>query len=83
MISRVEERIIVAAIFGQKPWLKPVWFIWQGRQYRVKKITYTWVDKEGQEKLYHFAVTDGANLYELCYNSIQLTWQLSAIDTEG
>ncbi len=83
MITDMEEPIIVAAIFGKKPWLKPVWFIWKNRQYQIHKITYTWIDKEGQFKRYHFSVSDGANLFELCYHSERLSWQLAAMDTEG
>ena len=81
MVKKVEESVVVAAIFGRKPLLKPVWFIWRNQQYPIHKITYSWVNKEGRAKLYHFSVSDGVNLYELCYNSERLTWQLVALDT--
>ncbi len=83
MVNKIDEPIVVAAIFGRKPWLKPVWFIWQNRQYRIHKITYTWMDKEGLARRYHFSVTDGNDLYELYYHTERLTWWLSAIETEG
>ena len=83
MPERIKESIVVAAIFGRRPKVKPVWFVWQNQQHRIARITYTWMDKEGQAKLYHFAVSDGANLYELCYDSEQLTWRLVAQEIEG
>ncbi len=84
MADKIEESIIVAAVFNKSPLIKPVWFIWRGRQYRILKVTYTWTDKEGQAKRYHFSVSDeAANIYELCYNSERLTWRLVALDAEG
>ena len=83
MLNKVEEPIIVAAVFGRKPLIKPVWFVWRGLKYRILKITYDWMDKEGRAKRYHFAVSDGDNLYELCYDSERLSWQLVAVDMEG
>ena len=83
MISKVEEPIVVAAIFGRRSALEPVWFIWQGRRYSIHKITYIWTDKDGQAKRYHFSVTNGADLYELCYHTGRMSWELTAIETEG
>ncbi len=83
MITKIEEPVVVAAIFGRKPSPKPVWFIWHGRCYRIEDITYTWTDKEGQAKRYHFSVTAGANLYQLLFHSGHMSWQLAAVETEG
>lgn len=82
MTDKMSEPITVAAVFSNKPLIKPVWFVWQNRQYRIEKITYTWTDREGRASRYHFAVTDGGNLYELCYHSEKLTWQLEAVSAE-
>ncbi len=83
MVTKVEESVVVAAIFGCRPYLKPVWFIWRDQRYPIHKITYTWIDRGGRAKRYHFSVSDGANLYELCYNSEHLSWELVAIEMEG
>lgn len=83
VISKIEEPIVVAAIFGRRSSPEPVWFIWHDRRYRILKITYIWIDREGQAKRYHFSVTDGANLYELCYHTGRLSWELAAIETDG
>jgi hypothetical protein len=83
MVNKLEESIVVAVVFGRKPYVKPVWFVWRKQHYRIQKITYSWMDREGRAKCYHFAVSDGANLYELCYNSEALSWQLLAVGMEG
>ena len=80
MVNKIKEQIVVAVVFNRTPLIKPVWFLWRGRRYSIDKITYRWIDKEGCETLYHFAVSDGANIYELCYNSMRLTWQLIAVE---
>jgi hypothetical protein len=57
-----------------------VWFIWQGREYHIKDITYIWSRREGNSLLHLFSVTDTAdNLYELCYQTDNATWHLLAI----
>jgi hypothetical protein len=82
MIDRINEPVTVGAVFGQKSLIRPIWFLWRKREYRIAKITYTWMDREGQAKRYHFAVTDGGNLFELCYHTEKLTWQLETITQE-
>lgn len=83
MPEQIQEPIIVAAVFGKNPQLKPVWFVWRGQKYKILKVTYSWADNEGRTKRYHFAVSDGANVYELCYDSERLIWQLVAVEMEG
>ncbi len=51
MLTEINESIKVGAIFGDnKKKLKPVWFVWSGRKYDIKKITYILdgKDKKGQ-----------------------------------
>ena len=80
MQFKIEEPVIVAAIFKRKPLIKPVWFMWRDKKYRVQEVTYSWSDSDGQVKRHHFAVSDGANIYQLCYNTKLLNWKLLAVD---
>ena len=57
----------------------PKWFIWEGRKYNVQSINYTWNDRQGEEKIIMFSVSDGINSYELAYNSSRMSWRLSKI----
>lgn len=67
--------IKVATIF-EKGRLRPVWFICEGRKYSVKEITYEWRSREGASRIYHYAVSNGANIFELVFNDKEMTWQL-------
>ncbi|MCP3678654.1 MAG: hypothetical protein GY721_14045, partial [Deltaproteobacteria bacterium] len=51
MITEIGEPIRAGVVFGADciggKKIKPVWFIWKERQYRIKEVTYTWTNKEG------------------------------------
>jgi hypothetical protein len=71
----------VAAVFGARSKIRPVWFIWQGRKYRIHTVTYTWKQMQGRALFYHFSVTDqSGNHYELCYKTDTATWQLITLE---
>jgi hypothetical protein len=57
--------------------LRPVMFIWRNREYRVQDITYVWREIQGQAEVYHFAVSDGTNVFELSYNAKALDWMIT------
>ena len=70
------ERIEVGVVFTREG-VKPRWFTWRGRRYKIEEVTYTWTEREGKTHLHFFAVTDdGANFFKLCYNSETLRWSL-------
>jgi len=71
----IDEPVDVGAIFGKNK-IRPKWFLWHGRKYPVKETTYTWQDTEGEAKIFHFTVTDGATLFELSLNQKTLAWRL-------
>jgi hypothetical protein len=73
--------IKVGAIFKDSD-IIPKWFIWEGRKYNVKSIDYTWNDRQGQEKIVRFSVSDGANTYELAYNTARMNWTLDNVAEE-
>ena len=82
MVVAIEEQIKVAAVFGGGKVL-PRWFVWRGRKYKITEITYIWKDTEGKKTRHHYAVTDGANLYELCYVEHDMSWYLASVEPEG
>ena len=89
MIMEISETVKVGAVFsaeggsasGGKGIRKifPKWFVWEGRKYSIKEINYTWKDLLGTEDLYCFSVTDGANSYELSFNSKRVVWVLNKV----
>ena len=60
--------------------VRPVWFRWRGRTVRVQKVTFRWCSMQGRERLSHFSVTDGTNLFELTFHAQGLTWRLTKAD---
>ncbi len=63
MQEPIDGAVAVAAIFGGGR-VKPVWFVWQGRKYAVREVTYAWEDREGAAVRKHFSVTDGTALFD-------------------
>jgi len=82
-MQRIRENIRVAVIFGPGNRVRPVWFDWRRRKYEVREITYTWRDRRGEATLLHFAVSSGADLFELSYDTAGQTWELTAVDAGG
>ena len=80
---KIGQTITVGAVFGGRKKIKPVWFIWQEREYHIKEITYIWNRRDGASLLYLFSVTDTSdNIFELSYHTHTATWHLLAL-TEG
>jgi len=78
MLTEIHEPVEVAALF-RKTGLRPVWFLWKGRKYPIEKITYRWKEKTGDHWVYSFSVFDGANTFELIYDSKLLEWKLGRV----
>jgi len=76
----IDEVIRVGAAFDKRR-VFPMWFLWHDRYYRVKAVTYTWCTNQGIAKLHHYSVTDGANLYELQFNTSTLEWVLGKVSS--
>jgi hypothetical protein len=83
-VERVQERIKVGVVFDpgkQRAAVRPKWFVWNNRKYRITEITYTWHNRQGEAALVHFSVSDGANLFEICMNQKTLEWDLVNISS--
>lgn len=86
---RLNESIKVYAVYKQTSdrrfphdKLRPVLFIWRNQEYRVQEITYVWRESRGEAEIYHYTVSDGANLFELCYNAKSFDWTLTGTYSE-
>jgi len=85
MITEIGETVTVGAVFdpaqGPGHGIIPKWFIWNGRRHTIERVTFTWKVRDGQAIFHHFAVTSGANLYELTYNAALLEWKLMNVSS--
>ena len=75
---KIDESIRVGVAFDNRRAI-PTWFLWRNRYYRVKSVNFNWCSSTGVAKLHYYAVTDGINTYELCFNSITLEWTLGKV----
>ncbi|CAG1064958.1 hypothetical protein BAC1_00531 [uncultured bacterium] len=76
MAESIKEEIKVVAVFDRG--LKPVKFRWRGRLYIITEVTHTWSSRHGASGILHYAVTDGATLFELAYNQSTMRWSIEA-----
>lgn len=81
MITEIGEPIEVGVVFKEAG-PRPVWFVWKGRKYPVERVTYRWKEKSGDSWHYCFSVFDGANTFELIYDSKLLQWKLGRVSLE-
>ena len=72
----------MAAVFKDGK-IVPRWFIWNGRRITVVEVTYRWESEAGEVTLKHFSASDGANLYELCFDTASMIWRLKNVYCEG
>jgi len=72
----INEPINVGAVFSGGR-IRPIWFVWKGRQVRIHTIAFTWRTRAGSAGILHFSVSDGQGLYEICYNAESFNWRLA------
>ena len=82
MINEIREQVKVGVVFTDSR-IRPVWFVWNNYRYDVKEVTFSWRSRQGSAPIYHFAVTEGANLFELSFNTKTAEWFLDKIECEG
>jgi hypothetical protein len=75
MFQEINESIQVITSFADGK-IKPLKFLWQGREFLVSKVNLTYHHFEGRVKIYYFAVSDSANYFKLRFNSDNLNWTL-------
>jgi hypothetical protein len=75
MYEQINEPIQVALIFSGGE-IKPLKFLWKGKEFFVKKVNLAYSRFEGRAKMYYFAVSDNNNYFKLQFNSDSLMWTL-------
>jgi hypothetical protein len=75
MLEEINQIVEVVTIFKTNqviPWK----FLWQGREYIIRKINLVYSSWEGRNKIYYFTVSDSANYFKLQFNTDNLKWTL-------
>lgn len=80
--ERFNDPIRVGAIFFGGN-IRPVWFEWRGVRYNIARITYSWQDRQGMRPLQCFSVTDGVNIFEICFDAQFAEWRIKGSCSMG
>ena len=77
------KKIKVGVVFEEaSAKILPKWFIRDGRQYTIERVTYTWEEKKGRGLIKHFAVMAENTHYELTYDTHRTLWHLASVGDE-
>ena len=81
--EHLNEAVKVRADF-QGGVISPIIFRRGGQRVEVRHVNTRWQDTRGRHRLCHFSVT-GANgdVYQLCFDTEDLTWRLEYVLFEG
>ena len=83
MIESIHDPIEVITMFGNGQ-IRPIRFRWKNKIVKIAKVTGDWVRHEGQNRIHYFALlAANADYYEICYNTKEMTWQLTRVWMEG
>jgi len=76
--QELNEKIEVLAWFKNAK-IHPRMFIWEGKIYKIKKVTYNWQERLGQELISYFSVSAGFDLYQISFNSTSHSWKMDKV----
>jgi hypothetical protein len=78
MLEKLNEQINVLAKFeGVK--VLPVYFKWRGKTYKVEKLNLVHKERDGNDKIYYFSVSDNANFFRLAFFTRDLSWKIQEL----
>jgi hypothetical protein len=70
--------IIVQCLFDKNR-LIPQSFSWRNRDFLIKKINFSWKNKQGRDTLYFFSVSTSSGAYEIVFSQETLSWRLNKL----
>jgi hypothetical protein len=76
--TRVHEGVDVYVVFANGG-VVPRAFRWSGRTYTVDQVHQRWSGRNGEVRLFYFAVSAAGNAYKLCFNAQELQWMLEEV----
>ena len=78
MFEKLDEPIEVLVKFsGAK--VSPSFFRWQNRTYKIEKINLVHKERDGNDKIYYFSVSDNANFFRLAFFTRDLSWRIQEL----
>ncbi|MCX6796498.1 MAG: hypothetical protein NTW06_03295 [Candidatus Falkowbacteria bacterium] len=81
MLEKVNEPIEVLVNFNRQR-IRPTFFKWRGKTYRLEKLNLVHKTRDGNDKIYYFSVSDQANYFRLAFYTRDLSWKIEEIYCE-
>jgi hypothetical protein len=82
MVEQVEESVDVLASFSGGH-IRPRAFLWKNRRYKITEVNLAYMARNGQDRIYFFAVSNGVNAFKLSFHPREMAWSLVEIYTGG
>ncbi len=82
MFEKLNDPIdIIVKFSGSK--VMPSYFKWKNRTYKIEKINLVHRERDGNDKIYYFSVSDKTNYFRLAFFTRDLSWRLKELFYEG
>ena len=82
MLEKLNDPVQVQVQFkGQA--VAPQFFKWRNKTYRIEKINMVHKERDGNDKIYYFSVSDSANFFRLAFFTRDLSWRIQELYYEG
>ncbi len=82
MLEKLDEPIdIIVSFKSQK--VMPAFFKWREKTYKIEKINLVHKERDGNDKIYYFSVSDNANFFRLAFFTRDLSWRIEELFYEG
>jgi len=82
MFEKLNEPIDVLVKFNRDKVI-PTFFKWRSKTYKIEKINLIHKERDGDDKIYYFSVSDNANFFRLAFFTRDLTWRIQELFYEG
>jgi hypothetical protein len=82
MLEKLDEPVDVVVKFAGTS-VMPAFFKWRGKTYKVEKLNLVHRERDGNDKIYYFSVSDNANFFRLAFFTRDLSWRLQELFYEG
>ena len=82
MYEKINESIEVLVKFNQAE-VRPAFFKWRHKTYRVEKINLVHKEWVGNDKVYYFSVSDKVNYFRLAFFTRDLSWRIKELFFDG
>jgi hypothetical protein len=82
MLEKLNEPIEALVQFNKNK-VEPTYFRWRQKTYKVEKINLVHKERDGNDKIYYFSVSDNANYFRLAFFTRDLSWRIEELYYES